>query len=113
MSGALDADQRASLERLVAEARRILERDLASQAAGRYGIDADGTIAAEEDLRLDATALAHRREIIDVADHLRSEGAAPDAAVARLLREAVFTPPQSARGDPHRRSAKPSAAVPR
>ena len=91
MSGALDADQRASLERLVAEARRILERDLASQAAGRYGIDADGAIAAEEDLRLDATALAHRREIVDVADHLRSEGAAPAGAVARLLREAVFT----------------------
>ncbi len=91
MSGALDADQRASLERLVAEARRILERDLASQAAGRYGIDADGAIAAEEDLRLDATALAYRREIVDVADHLRSEGAAPAGAVARLLREAVFT----------------------
>jgi hypothetical protein len=91
VNGALDAGQRASLERLVAEARRILERDLASQAAGRYGIDADGTVAAEEDLRLDATTLAHRREIIEVANHLRSEGAAPAAAVARLLREAVFT----------------------
>lgn len=91
MSGALDAEQRASLERLVTEARRILERDLASQAAGRYGVDADGTVAPEEDLRLDATELVHRREIVEVIDHLRSEGAAPRAAITRLLREAVFT----------------------
>ena len=91
MSGALDAGQRASLERLVVEARRILEHDLASQAAGRYGVDADGTVADKEHLRLDATALAHRREIVEVVDHLRSEGAAPRGAIMRLLREAGFT----------------------
>ena len=91
MSAALQAGQRVQLERLVNDARRILEEDLASQAAGLYGIDPDGTIADEDDLRLDASALASRREIVAVAVHLRSEGAAPTAAVARLLRESVFT----------------------
>ena len=91
MSYALSAGQRTSLERLISQARRILEHDLASIAAGRYGIDVDGSIAPEDDLRLDATALSNRREIVEVAQHLRSEGAAQPAAVRRLLREAVFT----------------------
>jgi hypothetical protein len=91
MTGALDAIQRTHLERLVGRARSILEVDLAGQAAGRFGIDPDGTIAGDDDLRLDPTELAARRELVDVVAHLRSEGDAPPAAVARLLREAVFT----------------------
>jgi hypothetical protein len=91
MTDALDATQRTRLERLVGRARTLLEADLADQAAGRFGIDSDGTIGDEDDLRLDPTALATRRELADVLSHLRSEGDDAPAAVARLLREAVFT----------------------
>ncbi len=69
----------------------MLEEDLASQAAGRFGIDANGTIAAEETLRLDPSDLAAHSEIVEVVEHLRSEGASGPDSVARLLREAVFT----------------------
>ncbi len=91
MTEALDAGQRTQLERLVTRARRLLEDDLADQTAGRFGIDPDGTIANEDALRLDPTALMQRRELVDVVDHLRSEGDDPASAVVRLLREATFT----------------------
>jgi hypothetical protein len=91
MSAALDAGQRARLEQIVSRARRILEDDLSSELAGRCGIDADGTIAPEASLHLDGSALTDRREIVAVAEHLRSEGASKAAAVSRLVRETVFT----------------------
>lgn len=91
MTVALDANQRSRLERLVTRARRILEGDLRDRASGRFGIDPDGSVADEDALRLDPTALAQRRELIDVIDHLRSEGDDPVGAVSRLLREATFT----------------------
>ncbi len=91
MSNALDADQRTRLERIVRQARDLLETDLAGQASGRFGIDPDGTIADEDDLRLDATSLAARRELVDVVSHLRSEGDNKQGSIPRLLREAIFT----------------------
>ncbi len=91
MTAALDGTQRTSLERLVTRARRLLEDDLLERASGRFGIDPDGTIADEDALRLDPTALTQRRELVDVVDHLRSEGEDPAGAVGRLLREATFT----------------------
>ncbi|MCY3952778.1 MAG: hypothetical protein OXG69_09555 [bacterium] len=91
MTPGLDEAQRGRLERLVGRGRALLETDLAAQAAGRFGIDADGSIAEEASLRLDPSGLAERREIVSVVEHLRSEGASPKAAVGRLLREATFT----------------------
>jgi hypothetical protein len=92
MTNALSVAQRARLERLVSQVRRLLERDLAAELAGRYGIDADGTVAAEGALGPDAVAsLAARREIEGVIRHLHGEVHGPAAAVSRLLREAVFT----------------------
>ena len=91
MSGGLSEDQRNKLERLIGRARVLLEADLASQASGRFGIDSDGSVAEEESLRLDPSALADRRDIVAVVAHLRSEGDSPRAAVAGLRREAVFT----------------------
>lgn len=91
MTTALDGPQRTTLERLVTRARRLLEVDLLERASGRFGIDPDGTVADEDALRLDPTALAQRRELVDVVDHLRSEGEDPARAVSRLLREATFT----------------------
>ena len=91
MTEALDALQRDRLERLVGRLRRILEADLGDQAAGQFGLDLDGSVADERDLRLDPTALAARRQIVDVVAHLQSEGDTAWSAVARLIREAVFT----------------------
>ena len=91
MTAGLDEAQRGRLERLVGRARALLETDLAAQAAGRFGIDADGSLAAEASLRLDPSGLADRREIVSVVEHLRSEGNSPPQAVARLLRETTFT----------------------
>ncbi|MCY4424525.1 MAG: BREX-1 system adenine-specific DNA-methyltransferase PglX [Acidimicrobiaceae bacterium] len=91
MSEALTADGRSRLERLVGRARERLDQDLAIQASGRFGIDSDGSIADETDLRLDLGGLTDRREIVDVVRFLESEGRSPAEAVARLIREAVFT----------------------
>ena len=91
MTKALDADQRSRLDLIVGRGRSILEADLADQAAGRFGIDPNGTIAAEDALRLDPTALAQRRDIVEAVRYLQSEGNDDPSAVARLLREAVFT----------------------
>ena len=91
MTDALTADQRSKLGGLIGHGRALLEDDLAGQAAGRFGIDPDGTIASEETLRLDPGGFADRREIVEVVEHLRSEGDSAPDAVARLLREAVFT----------------------
>jgi hypothetical protein len=91
VNGALDAHQRMRLERLVTRGRRILEEDLLDRASGRFGLDLDGTIAHEDTLHLDPTALTQRRELIDVIDHLRSEGESLASAVSRILREATFT----------------------
>ncbi len=91
MTAGLDEAQRGRLERLVGRARALLETDLTAQAAGRFGIDADGSIADEASLRLDPSGLADRRDIVSVVEHLRSEGNSPREAVARLLREAIFT----------------------
>ena len=91
MTHALNAAQRSTLERLIGRGRALLEGDLAAQASGRFGIDTDGGVAEEETLRLDPSGLAARREIVEVVDYLRSEGNPAPDAVARLLREAVFT----------------------
>jgi hypothetical protein len=91
VTGALDATQRGRLERLIGRARGVLEADLTDQAAGRFGIDVDGSIADENALRLDPAALATRRELVDVVAHVQSEGDTASAAVGRLLRETVFT----------------------
>ena len=91
MSEALTADGRSRLERLVGQARERLEQDLAVRASGQFGIDSDGSIADETDLRLDRSGLTDRREIVEVVHFLESEGRSPAEAVARLIREAVFT----------------------
>ena len=91
MTSGLSEGQRSRLDRLIGRARTLLEADLASQASGRFGIDTDGSVGDEVSLRLDPSGLADRRDIVAVVAHLRSECDSPREAVARLLREAVFT----------------------
>lgn len=88
---ALTPEQRQRLEQLVVTARGRLAEDLATVVSGHFGIDADGTIASESELRLPPAELVARREIVAVIDHLRSTGDSPADAVARTVRTAVFT----------------------
>lgn len=88
---ALSVDQRARLEDVVLAARGVLEADLVSVAAGRFGIDADGRVVGEGHLELDPVELADRRELLAVLEYLRQRGADGDSAVTALIREAVFT----------------------
>ena len=87
----LDAAQRAALERLIVQARSTARAGSEAQAEGRYGINTDGTIEDEAALHLDPSALADRREIVAIVEHLRNEGESATGAVARLIREAAFT----------------------
>ena len=87
----LDADQRFTLDALVTRARELLKGDLEVQVAGRYGIHLDGTIEDENALAEDATDRATRRDLEQIIDHLRTLGEDEAGAVARLVREAVFT----------------------
>ncbi|MCV7421383.1 BREX-1 system adenine-specific DNA-methyltransferase PglX [Mycobacterium yunnanensis] len=87
----LTVDQRARLEDVVLAARGLLEADLVSVAAGRYGIDADGRVVDERQLQLDPNELADRRELLTVLEYLRLQETGDDLAVTAMIREAVFT----------------------
>lgn len=87
----LTVDQRARLEEVVLAARGLLEADLVSVAAGKYGIDADGRVVDEGQLQLDPIELADRRELLTVLEYLRLQGSGDDLGVTALVREAVFT----------------------
>lgn len=87
----LTVDQRERLENVVLATRGLLEADLASVAAGRYGIDPDGRVVDDDQLQLDPVELSDRRELLTVLDYLRSEADGEDLAVTALIREAVFT----------------------
>jgi hypothetical protein len=92
MTGALDHEARGALDRFIQQARRLLEADLAREAEGRYGIHAgDGEIEHEEDLHLDPSGLAARRDIVAVLEFLRREEGSHADAAGRLIREAAFT----------------------
>lgn len=92
MTAALSQSTRTALEQFVQQARQLLERDLARQAEGRFGIHLDdGQIEDEYGLHLDPTALANRRDIVGILDFLRREEGSTAEAIARLLREAAFT----------------------
>ena len=87
MSEALTADGRSRLERLVGSARERLEQDLAMQASGRFGIDSDGSSPRDDPAA--RTPGLRPPEIVDVV--ASEERGARRRAVARLIREAVFT----------------------
>jgi hypothetical protein len=91
LSAALSGEQRALLERLVQNSRAWLEDDLASTLAGRYGIDPDGRIEAETQLTLTNAEATVRADLVEIIDHLRSDGENQVGSVDRLVREAAFT----------------------
>ncbi len=87
----LTVAQRERLENVVLAARGLLEADLVSVAAGRYGIDPDGRVVDDDQLQLDPVELSDRRELLTVLDYLRAQAEGEDLAVTALIREAVFT----------------------
>jgi len=91
LSAALSSEQRTLLEKLVQNGRAWLEDDLASTLAGRYGIDPDGRIEAETQLTLTNAEATVRADLVEIVDHLRSDGENQAGSVDRLVREAAFT----------------------
>lgn len=87
----LTEHDRGLLEKAVASARHLLEGDLSAALEGSYGIHASGRLEEEAALALPTAETAAREELVGVLDHLQAEGLPAEAAVARLLREAVFT----------------------
>lgn len=87
----LSPEQRSRLERAIVGLRKTLEQDLGATLAGRFGINQDGMIDPAHTLRLGPDAAQLREELLEVLDVLREDSASPQAAVARLIREAAFT----------------------
>jgi hypothetical protein len=87
----LEAAQRSKLERLTIRARSLLESDFAAQAEGRFGIHLNGILEDEASLADNTTDKVARSDLEQIVTHLRALGENPASAVARLLREAVFT----------------------
>lgn len=83
--------ERKGLENAVAKARRFLEVDYAHLLEGRYGIHRSGRVEDPLSLSLPSAEQSARAELVAIIDHLCSDGLNQDMAVARLLREAVFT----------------------
>jgi hypothetical protein len=82
---------RTRLLKAVTAARRIIEDDFAASAEGRFGLRRPDRIDPEEALTLPPAALAARRQLVHILEHLglaEGNGAGP---VGRLLREATFT----------------------
>ena len=88
----MDKAQRNILCNTVVQCRRLLERDLALQLEGTYGIHADGTFELLEHLtHLDAVGRADRKAIEAAIRHEEAAGASRREAVERYVRESAFT----------------------
>jgi hypothetical protein len=83
--------ERKRLENAVGKARRLLEDGYRALLEGRYGIHRSGRVEDLSRLALPAGQKAARSEIVAFLEHLRAAGLGSEDAVARLLREAVFT----------------------
>ena len=75
-----------ALRTAVVKARRLLEREFQEQLEGAYNILPDGQVL--EDPPGDPIV---RARLLDVIEHHRAAGAAPDEAVESTVREAAFT----------------------
>ena len=88
----MDKIPRNTLYNAVVKCRKLLERDLALQLEGTYGIHADGTSESLDDLtHLDALGRADRQAIEAAIRHEMAAGASPKQALERYIRESAFT----------------------
>lgn len=87
----LTPGDRTRLLKAVTAARRIIEDDFTASAEGRFGLRPPDRVDPEGSLTLPPSALAARRQLVNIVEHL---GVADDnggGPVGRLLREATFT----------------------
>jgi len=88
----MDKALRNALYTTVVKCRHLLERDLALQLEGTYGIHADGTVEPLEHLtHLDAVGRADRKAIEAAIRHEEVAGASRREAVERYVRQSAFT----------------------
>jgi hypothetical protein len=88
----MDKALRNTLYNTVVQCRQLLERDLALQLEGSYGVHADGTVEPLEGLKhLDAVGQADRQAIEAALQHEEAGGAKRKEAAERYLRESAFT----------------------
>ena len=82
----MEKEQRNALRTAVVKVRRLLEKELQGQLEGAYNILPDGRVL--ENAPGDPIV---RARLLDVIEHHRAGGAAPDEAVESTVREAAFT----------------------
>jgi hypothetical protein len=88
----MDNALRNALYTTIVRCRELLERDLALQLEGTYGIHADGTVEPLDSLgHLDAVGRADRQAIEAAIRHEEAAGAGHREAVERYIREGAFT----------------------
>ena len=88
----MDKALRNTLYNTVVQCRQLLERDLALQLEGTYGVQADGTVELLDGLgHLDAVGRADRQAIEAAIRHEEAAGASRPEAVVRYIRESGFT----------------------
>jgi hypothetical protein len=88
----MDKALRNSLYNTVVRCRELLERDLALQLEGTYGVHANGAVEPLAHLKhLDAVGRADRQAIEAALRHEEAAGAKRKEAVERFLRESAFT----------------------
>ncbi|MCP4549291.1 MAG: SAM-dependent methyltransferase [bacterium] len=88
----MDKSQRTLIYNTVVQCRRLLEKDLARQLEGAYGVHAGGAFEPLESLTyLDAVGRADREAIKAAVRHDEAAGIDRQAAVERYVRESAFT----------------------
>jgi hypothetical protein len=88
----MDKSLRNAIYNTVVQCRHLLERDLAQQLEGTYGVHTDGTFEPLESLtHLDAVGRADREAIEAAICHEEVAGATRREAVERYVRESAFT----------------------
>jgi hypothetical protein len=88
----MDKSLRSTLYNTIVRCRQLLERDLALQLEGTYGVGADGTLEPLESLQhLDALGRAGRQAIEASLQHEIAAGAGKREAMARYIRQSAFT----------------------
>ncbi len=88
----MDKSQRTLIYNTVVQCRRLLEKDLALQLEGAYGVHADGAFEPLESLtHLDAVGRADREAIAAAVRHDETTGMDHREAVERYVRESAFT----------------------
>jgi hypothetical protein len=87
----VDKDTRNAIERATQRARKLLEKDFASQLAGTFDVLCTGVVAPKAGPHLKPWQVFQRNKIVATIEHKRSTGMSATEAVGDYLRDAAFT----------------------